>query len=102
MIFLKRESLLKKTAEEAKPRYVGEHIRGETFRQKGLRKGLRSESCVEEKGYLRRTVKTKDRKAMHTQYWCCIVFLILPDSWEEGHNTYFIYVRNQKWKADKK
>ena len=73
MIFLKRESLLKKTAEEASQGMLV-NISGVKLSGKGLRKGLRSESCVEEKGYLRRTVKTKDRKAMHTQYWCCIVF----------------------------
>ena len=67
MIFLKRESLLKKTAEEAS--------QGMLVNISGVKlSGKRTESCVEEKGYLRRTVKTKDRKAMHTQYWCCIVF----------------------------
>ena len=34
MIFLKRESLLKKTAEEASQGMLVGHIRGETFRQK--------------------------------------------------------------------
>ena len=51
MIFLKRESLLKKTAEEA---------------SQGMLVNISGVKLSEEKGYLRKTVKTKDRKAMHT------------------------------------
>ena len=62
MIFLKRESLLKKTAEEASQGMLVDIS------------GVKLSGKRTEKGNLRRTVKTKDRKAMHTQYWCCIVF----------------------------
>ena len=96
MIFLKRESLLKKTAEEASQGMLVD-ISGVKLSGKRTEKGTAFWIlCWKEKLSKKDGQDKRQKGDAHTILVLHRLFLILPDSWEEWHNTYFIYSKESK------